>query len=167
MKLTSALRSRWHRENAWAETRYEEYERDIFNSFFTIRRLAECNKLSEGLVARRIRVQTFRPTGERVTLMSRYDLPELYDLEHPLRSMLNLLFLCNQVIHSYVFMLFIDGGRRTSSFFFSSARERRRAAYRMTRGAFAALLRTVGRNYPRMAEFEFDDQKDDYRVRMI
>ena len=55
---------RWHDEPAWTDGRFEKYEYDLFMAFFTIRRLAECNKLSERTLSRQIPVQVFPPTLE-------------------------------------------------------------------------------------------------------
>ena len=59
------------------------------------------------------------------TLMSRHDVWELYDFEQPTRVKRPLPFVCNQVIHSYVFQIWSERGGHRSSLFFSSDRERR------------------------------------------
>lgn len=153
---------RWHEQNAWTDSRLEEFERDIFHAFFTIRKLGESRKLSDAVVARLIPVQKCRPTGKKVTLISRHEVRELYDLNHPAKTTRTIAFLCNQLIHSYVFSLFVDAGRGTSSFYFSSDREKRLGLYRMTRGTFCNLLLMVGSNCPSTIHLTYDASKTDF-----
>lgn len=148
----------------WTDSRLEQLERDIFHAFFTIRKLGESRKLSDALVVRPIPVQRFRPTGKNVTLISRHDIWELYDLEHPAKATRTLSFLCNQLIHSYVFSLFVDTRRSTSSFYFSSDREKRVALYRMTRGTFCNVLRMVGNNYPSSMRLKYSESSNDFAI---
>jgi hypothetical protein len=100
----------WHHQTRWTDSRFDEYEYRVFCSFFIIRRLLECNKLSERIAQREVPVDVYKPTGERVTLMSRYDVWELYDLSHPSRERRPLPFICNQVIHSYIFQIWSERG---------------------------------------------------------
>jgi hypothetical protein len=156
----------WHRQPTWTEGRFDEYEYQVFCSFFIIRRLLECNKLSERIAQREVPVDVYRPTGERITLMSRHDVWELYDLARPSGKRKTLPFLCNQVIHSYVFQIWSERGGRKTSLFFSSDRERRRAAYRLTRGTLRGILRAVGTNYPSRLDGRFDKARQDFVFRM-
>jgi hypothetical protein len=156
----------WHQKPRWTESRFDEYEYRVFTSFFIIRRLLECNKLSERVAQREVPVDVYRPTGERITLMSRHDVCELYDLNRPSSVRRPLPFICNQVIHSYVFQIWSERGGRQSSLFFSSDRERRQAAYRLTRGTFGGILRAVGTNYPSRMDGGFDKERQDFVFRM-
>jgi hypothetical protein len=152
----------WHRQAKWSESRFDEYEYKVFCSFFIVRRLLECNKLSERVAKREVPVDVYKPTGEPITLMSRHDVWELYDLTHPSKERRSLSFICNQVIHSYVFQIWSERGGHKSSLFFSSDRERRRAAYRITRGALGGILRAVGTNYPSRMDGGFDKVRQDF-----
>lgn len=153
---------RWHDTPSWTERRFEQYEHGLFMAFFTIRRLIECDKLSERTVDQGIPVQVFKPTGARITLMSRYDVSELYDLEKPRRDKRSLLFLCNQVIHSYIFQIWSERAGQGSSIFFSSDRRRRREAFRLTRGTISHVLTRVGTDYPSSMNIKWDEARADY-----
>jgi hypothetical protein len=157
---------KWHRAGMWSESRFDQYEYHVFCSFFVIRRLLECNKLSERVARRAVPVDVYKPTGELVTVMSRYDVWELYDLAHPSRERRPLPFICNQVIHSYVFQIWSERGGRKTSLFFTSDRHRRVAAYRLTRGVLGGLLRAVGTNFPTRMDGGFDTQRQDFVFRM-
>lgn len=165
LRFAKAL-DRWHDAGEWTDDRFEEYEYRVFCSFFIIRRLIECNKLSERVANRLVPVDVYKPTGERITLMSRYDVWELYNLDHPRKERRSLAFVCNQIIHSYVFQIWSERSGHKTSLFFSSDRERRRAAYRLTRGTLGRILKAVGTNYPSRLDGGYDPQREDFVFRL-
>ncbi len=153
---------RWHNTPSWTDRRADRYEHGLFIAFFTVRRLIECNKLSDNTLDQSIPLEVFKPTGARITLMSRWDVAELYDLTKPRPDRRSLAFVCNQIIHSYVFQIWLERSGRSSSIFFSSDRRRRREAYRLTRGTITRVLTRVGKDYPSSLRITWDAARADY-----
>jgi hypothetical protein len=155
---------RWHKSPRWTDRRALEYERDIFYSFFAIRRLIESKTVSDHVASRLIPLQRYPPTGKGATLINRHRFEDLYDLSRPVSERRPLLFVGNQLIHSYVFSIWIERSGRQTSVFFSSDRQRNRAAFRMTRRTLVRILRAVGSNYPTRMSARFEDSVGDYIV---
>ena len=141
-----------------------KYEKGIFYSFFIIRRLIESRKVSDAIRNKIIKLNQYRPTGTNVTYSHRHDIDELYDLAAPIIIKKPLDFVCNQIIHSYVFTLLIEDSGRRTSIIFCSDWERNKAAYRMTRGTLVRTLRMVGNNWPKRMSAIWDRKKGDYQI---
>ena len=81
-----------------------EVERDVMVSTYAIRKLLEAHKLADSTVARLFNVDAI-PLIDRVPdLMNRDRLDEFYNFADQRRASLTFSDLCNQVIHSFVFM---------------------------------------------------------------
>jgi hypothetical protein len=154
----------WHTSTRWTDRRALEYERDIFYSFFAIRRLIESKTVSDQVANRLIPLQRYPSTGKGATLINRHRLEDLYDLSSPVPDRRPLPFVGNQLIHSYVFSIWVERSGRQTSIFFSSDRHRNRAAFRMTRRTLVQTLRAVGRNYPARMSARFEESVGDYIV---
>jgi hypothetical protein len=82
-----------------------EQERDVVLSAFILRKLIEAKKLSTELVAATVNTDAY-PLIERVPdHMNWHRIEEFYDLDRPGRRTLTVEQLCNQFIHSFIFMV--------------------------------------------------------------
>lgn len=128
-----------------------ELERDVMVSAYAIRKLLEAYKLADSTVGTRIRVQSY-PLLERVPdLMNWHKLDEFYDFEDEASEHLTLAALCNQLIHSFIFMRAAadDGdaeGYRAglAGFLVASDYKRTSRLYRIDIDTLIGLLRLVG-----------------------
>ena len=74
--------------------------------------------------------------------------------------------LCNQLIHSYVFMpLTSSKTGPVKSILFTSDRQRNNFLYEVSLATLSDVLRTVGNDYPSNSEWKFDSKSGDYHVR--
>jgi hypothetical protein len=81
--------------------------------FFAIRRLAESNKLTGDTTQRKLAWKLFPSSGAtRIPPHKRQDIDKYFDLAHPLRIILSIRELANQVIHSYIFVHEVDSRDR-------------------------------------------------------
>ena len=69
---------------------------------------SESRKLTRDFAGRQVKIGVYPSTGKRVHLMNHHRLDKLYDFEHAKDRTVTVEFLCNQIIHSYVFALFFD-----------------------------------------------------------
>ena len=88
-----------------------EQERDVFLSAFILRKLIDAKKLPNSLVAATIDVDAY-PLIERVPdHMNWHRLEEFYDSERRGTRTLTVEQLCNQFIHSFIFMVRLHTAR--------------------------------------------------------
>lgn len=128
-----------------------EMERDVMLSAYAVRKLLDAHKLADSTAAMRIGIDTF-PLVDRVPdLMNWHRLDEFYDLAASSREELTLTELCNQVIHSFVFVpeVAFEGDEATETgglagFLVASDRARSSRLYRIDVQALTRLVRLVG-----------------------
>lgn len=133
--------------------------------FYVIRKLVEAKKISDGLVSKQIHAKEFAPTGRAVTLLNWHHIDRLYRLDAPKKSQIDLMALCHQFVHSYIFMLSFDGKNRLNGVFLTSDRKRTSCLYYVEIQSIINLFEQVGRNYPFRQTTTWDSKKGDYLVK--
>jgi hypothetical protein len=110
---------------------------------------------------------SFSYTGsQRITLFSwNAKFADAFDFGKPKKIKLPIMFLCNQVIHSYVYKEVFDKEELLTGMFISSDRERNRKLYFVAVTELIRLFTRIGEDYPSRAEYHFDPNTDDYIVR--
>jgi hypothetical protein len=164
LKNADALRKRM-KQRRWADASVARTEQAIMLGFYTVRKLMQAQTLSTSTVEECVQVRRFRASGRVVHHFNWHRLPELYDLQKGTAEARPLEFVCNQVIHSYVFMLILeeDGGLR--SIMVSSDNRRSKELFEIPATTITAVFERVGRDYPNEMISVFDMQKGDYRIR--
>ena len=90
---------------------------------------------------------------------------EAFDFEKPKKVKLSVMFLCNQVIHSYIYKEVFEEEGLLTGIFISSDRERNRKLYFIAMTELIRLFAKIGKDYPSRGEFEFDPSTGDYIVK--
>lgn len=134
-------------------------------SFYAVRKLIESRKLSEKLISRRFEVSKFAPTGRAVHLFNWHDIERQYELDRPQKTQIDLPFLCNQFVHSYVFLPSINKMRHLDSVFFTSDRKRTSCLYSVDVSTIIELFEQTGRDYPAGLTAGWDAKRSDYIVK--
>ena len=132
--------------------------------FYAVRKLVEAKKLSDDIATQNMRIIIHPWKGEAVTRRNRFDYSELYDLSQRRTVARSLTFICNQVVHSYLFALSFDESRRFSGILVASDRERHQALYFIQSQQIVDLFEQIGNDYPDEMILEFDPRIQDYRV---
>ncbi|WP_062389949.1 hypothetical protein [Demequina iriomotensis] len=118
--LKSSLRlRRWNTQERWTERTYFLAERDIMMSAYSIRRLIDSAKSSSKLLSKRIPTVQYPLVGRKPMVLDRFDPEQFYDLQKGMRNDLEVGRLCNQVIHSFVFQIYLEEDATTSVVFVS------------------------------------------------
>ncbi|SFO49970.1 hypothetical protein SAMN05660359_03875 [Geodermatophilus obscurus] len=116
-------------QRRWTQQTSFLVERDVMVSAYAVRKLHEARKVSEKVATSPIPVQRHQLIGQTPDILRTDDLGA-YDFEDVTTTTLTLRELCNQFIHSYVFVLAAgDDGSALDGVFVASDRERRRAVY--------------------------------------
>jgi len=131
--------------------------------FYSIRKLIEAKKLSGSTIARRVPITTYPARGKPIHLLNWDEVAKLYDLENGNPAEIDLLSLCHQFVHSYVFVPELEGdGLR--GFFIASDRQRYESVQFIDVDAVISLFKLVGNDFPAQSSLEFDARRGDYRI---
>jgi hypothetical protein len=140
-------------------------ERELFIGFYSIRKLLPTFKLSNNTKRLSSKVSWYASRPEQsVDYFHRSDVDELYDLERPIEEMRDLGFMCNQVIHSYVFVNSTTEDGKLDGFFVSSDTMRRRRVYFFSLPVVLHAFRTVGRDYPKGGRYLFNEVNGEWEA---
>ena len=123
-------------------------ERELFIGFYSIRKLLETFKLSPSAKSLQFPLQ-WSPCVKMVDYFNARRIDELFDLNTVQSENRDLEFLCNQFIHSYVFVSVRYEGGALAGVYVCSDRTRHEKLYFVERGQIIHAFRTVGKDYPR------------------
>lgn len=151
-------------QRRWTEDSFGRLERNIMLGFFTIRKLMDSRRLSDSTMRLPIKISRFPGKGTHVTLFNSSQVDKHFDFRSQTDIAESLLFVCNQVIHSYVFEFENSPNGSLSAVLFTSDRHRRRHLFRITVGSLIRLFDRVGRDYPTHMTATFSAEKGDYVV---
>ncbi|MDT4291860.1 hypothetical protein RO575_20030 [Methylomonas sp. MO1] len=124
-------------------------EREIFIGFYAIRKLLSTFKLSESTKQLKYEIEWFpgKP-GRAVDYFNRSEIDELFDLNQKSVETRDIGFLCNQVVHSFIFIITLGEKGELEGFFLTSDTMRYRRLYFVSIGSVLHAFRTVGKDYP-------------------
>lgn len=123
-------------------------ERELFIGFYSIRKLLETFKLSPSTKSLVFHLQ-WSPCMKMVDYFNAHRIEELFDLDAIHLEDRDLAFLCNQFIHSYVFVPVHHEAGALAGVYVSSDRSRHEKLYFVELSQVVHAFRTVGRDYPR------------------
>lgn len=145
LKIADRLERR-KTQRRWTEQTGFLVERDVMVSAYALRKLLEARKVSDSLAVQKIAVtQHSLAIGAKVPdALNRYEVWENYDLDNGRTIELPLREFCNQIVHSWNWMLSATEDRAFNGFFVSSDRMRARSIYFVPIDTFVEILRAVG-----------------------
>jgi hypothetical protein len=156
--------NRKSKQRVWSERMFVEVEKDIFISFYALRKLMDCQKISDEIANGLVTVFAYPVLGKHVTRMNWHEFFELYDLKNGRKDSIPLRTLCNQIIHSYVFMPAFNTRGFFNGIYITSDNHRNRFLYKVKLTNISKILQTVGNNYPSQVSMVFDITKKDFQV---
>lgn len=153
------------KQKRYTQRTFLNLEKEIFFSFYAIRKLIEAKKLSDNAANLIVSVSSFPKTGKPVTILNRHKPHELYNFIKKKNESLNIGFVCNQIIHSYIFAYYFGEDGKLEGFFFNSDKMRNEKLYLIDINEIAKLLVKIGRDYPNHSTAIFDGEKKDYIIK--
>jgi hypothetical protein len=136
------------------ERTYVRIERELFVSFYAIRKLFDTLKISDQVKKATTELE-WHPNRRAVHHMNCEHLDLLYDFNTSKKEVRDIVFLCNQFVHSFVFVPYEENAK-IGGFFVSSDRDRNKKLYRVRLEQVTTLFRLVGRDYPASMFFRFN-----------
>ncbi|MDH6165534.1 hypothetical protein M2282_000662 [Variovorax boronicumulans] len=152
------------KQQRWYDGTFADVEKKVMLGFYAIRKLTEAHKIDDKTSGQSLSVIVFPSAGKLVTRNNRHRWWELYDLEDPRKTKMQLLPVCHQFVHSYVFSCAFDEERVLESVLVSSDRERNRMLFGVPVGEVIRVFKSVGENYPNSYRSSFSEAKRDYDV---
>jgi hypothetical protein len=123
LRQAKMLRARV-RQRRWPESSSAKVEQTLLGGFYAVRKLIESKKLTDSLKSKAIQVTEFAPAGKTVHLHNWHHIDRLYNLDTPKKAKIDLLSLCDQFVHSYIFLLSFDEGSKLKGVFVTSDTKR-------------------------------------------
>lgn len=154
-------------QKSWSERSLFLLERDVFFAFFSVRKLIEAGKLSKSIIEMPISVNVFPATGKNVTKLNNHKIDELFHLSKKQPKILQLHTVCNQFVHSYIFMPVFGENDTLESIFFSSDYRRNVQLYELNVSEIVRCLLTVALDDPLEIHMVFNEDRRDYVVTVI
>ncbi len=137
-----------------SERTFVRIEKELFLDFYAVRKLLDTFKVSDSTKEMKFDLMVHSAI-RNVDYLNWHRLDENYDLSVHQSEIRDIRFLCNQFIHSYVFVVSEAAGR-LDGFFVSSDRDRNSKCYFVEIEHILHIFRTVGRDYPSCTEFTRD-----------
>jgi hypothetical protein len=163
LKQAQILRRRINQKR-WPESSFAHVEQSVMLGFYSIRKLIEAKKLSDDIANQSLRIIAHSSKGKTVTRLSRTEPWQFYDLEHSQIVTRGLTFLCNQIVHSYIFMVSFDESKCFDGILVASDHERHKMLYFIQAQQIIELFEQAGNDYPDEIRFKFDSRAQDYTV---
>ncbi|MEX0718392.1 MAG: hypothetical protein WD066_17485 [Planctomycetaceae bacterium] len=163
LNQAEALRSRMA-QRRWPEVSFARLEQTVMLGFYSIRKLIEASKLSNSTFEQGLPLTTYPWSAECVTRMNSHKLDQLYDFDSPSADQRDVLFLCHQIVHIFVFMPAFNEDGQLDAILFTSDRHRHQRLYSMTLHQIIQLFDRVGNDYPNEIRMVFNPDTQDYDV---
>lgn len=169
LRIENRMRKRLSQKR-WTELSLCAFEKDVFFAFYVIRKLIEVRtKISDKAANMQVTLRKYAPTKIHPTILNHHRFWNFYDLEQEHSITKSLVFICNQIIHSYMFHIHIDENEMLNSlgFYFNSYEERTKALYRLDIEKLISLLQLVATDYPSNLEFTYNHETKDYDIKAV
>ena len=164
LRHAAALRKRTQ-QHRWPDRSLARLEQTVMLGFYSIRKLLEAKKLTVDVSEKQLPVISFPSLGKPVTLLNWHHLDRLYDFDHPNEQKRSIQWLCNQVVHSYVFTPTFAEPVGLTGLLLNSDRTRHEALYLINIEDIISLFYSVGADNANYAEkFRLDPKKGDFEV---
>jgi hypothetical protein len=147
LKYADWLESVRMREDVVDEDTLFKLERDVLMAWFSIRKLTDTFKLTDKTKAHLLTLDVF-PNKKSVDYLNAHKVAECFDLSQSKEEKRDLVFVCNQFIHSYV-LEFLWQDDKLESILVCSDRERQAKLYMLSVEETTKAFRLVATDDPR------------------
>ena len=140
-RLARRLRSHMTQKR-WVDASDASVEKCIMLGFYSVRKLLEAFQPPPNM-SLKFTVTTFPRNKKKLSPICFPDVTEAFDLDTHGSEVLELRELCNQVIHSYYFSVWLDDSSTLKGVFFCSDRLKNNKVYRMDISAIVSLFEQI------------------------
>ena len=149
-KIGAAITKRCHHQRRWPETSLAKLEREVMIGSFIVRKLMDSNKITTILSNSDVALSYYPFNGRHVPdHFNWHNIERFYDVESHSEIKLPLREVCNQLIHSFVFLPLLDeASRHLAGILFSSDKRRNAYLYEIEAGKLVDVFHSVASSYP-------------------
>lgn len=162
-KISGRFKKRQYQKR-WSARSLTNVEKDIFFAFYAIRKLIEASKLSETILNLKLSVTAYPFNGEYITKLNWHRIDKHYNFDNEFHENLAIRFVCNQIIHSYLFGTLCDEENRLEGIYFSSDRDKHQKLYHIRLADLILCFDKVSDDDISDAEFIYNVDNHDYDV---
>ncbi|NNJ14706.1 hypothetical protein CSV86_005325 [Pseudomonas putida CSV86] len=145
---------------------YAKAEREIFVSFYTVRKLIETYKISESTKKIKLHLSYYPITsGKTVDYLNRHNILENYQTTKVQKELRDMNFVANQVIHSYVFEFATSEEGRIDGVFVASDKARHQRLYYYSMTLMLSIFRSVGLDVASEQHLIRDSETGQWKIR--
>ncbi|AFK69368.1 MULTISPECIES: hypothetical protein [Pseudomonas] len=145
---------------------YAKAEREIFVSFYTVRKLIETYKISESTKKIKLHLPYYPITsGKTVDYFNRHNIMENYETTKVYKELRDMTFVANQVIHSYVFEFATSEDGRIDGVFVASDKGRHQRLYYYSMTLMLSIFRSVGLDVVSEQHLVRDPETEQWKIR--
>jgi len=131
-------------QKRWNKISFSRTEQSVMIAFYGIRKILEARKASPKVLDATVRIMEYPsklyPRGEVIGPV----LQAYFDLDHPKKCDRNLLFICHQVVHSYIFSVAVGYSSGFEGIYFASDRFRNKCLFFISAQTLIEVFRMVG-----------------------
>jgi hypothetical protein len=139
-----------HIEDKTRERSFVRVEKELFIGFYAIRKLLDTYKVTDKTKAKSFNLKWSPLKGQKPgDYFNWHRIDEHYDLSERHTETRNIRFLCDQFIHSFVFIPAFTSRGKLSGFYLSSDRARHKRLYFVEIKQVLSAFQTVGQDNPR------------------
>jgi hypothetical protein len=164
-KIAVDLRRR-RKQRRWPDASLARVELNVMLGFYMIRKLLEARKVSDSIAKRRLRLQLYPATGKRVTYRNTHRIEDLYDFSRSHSETRTVAFICDQVIHSYIFVHCLGEPVGWDGVIFASDRQKSRGVFYLRGRQLVAMFESVARNDPAWIRWQLDPRTGEERMKV-
>ena len=149
-KIAAAITRRCHHQRRWPEVALAKLEREVMIGSFIVRKLMDSNKITTVLSNSDVEISHYPFNGEHAPdHFNWHNIERFYDVESRSDSKLPLREVCNQLIHSFVFLPVLDEtSRHLAGILCSSDRRRYAYLYEIEAKKLVDVFHSVAISYP-------------------
>lgn len=130
-------------------------EREIFIGFYAIRKLCETLKVSMSTKELTIELSAFMAKPDlKSDYFNRANIDALFEMGSPMKERRDIGFLCNQIIHSYIFIISILEDGALKGFYVTSDSMRFKKLYFIELDQIINTFRLFGMDYPNNIKYQ-------------
>lgn len=152
------------KQTRWPDAANANAEKEIMISAFVARKLFDSKKISEVLENRELKIIKYKSNGKKINLLRRLSPEKYFDLDQPIKGTIPFRILCNQIIHSYIFMLLMNDKGNLTHFWVASDYDKFKFIYQIDVKTYASVLLQIGNYWPKQESYEFDEIKNEYNI---
>jgi hypothetical protein len=162
LKIAKRLDKRNYQKK-WLQSSLAKIEQDVMLGFYIVRKLREAKKLSDSIADLQLNLKAYPSRGNEVTRRNWFDFEELYDFSKPNGQTRYLGFICDQIIHSYIFAPEFNDDK-IRGILFCSDKKRNTQIYSLSLSVIIDTFTKVGNNYPSKSVYSLNEDTGDYEV---